>query len=77
MQGKKLSKVGYLREIPFLTVYISPFDMNLLYFAPDMRRSYIDDILARSYEQFSLLKRDYDRTMKQRNMLLKRLREGL
>lgn len=66
-----------MREIPFLTVYISPFDMNLLYFAPEMRRNYIDDILSRSYAQFALLKLDFDRTMKQRNSLLKKLREGI
>lgn len=77
VQSKKVTRPQYMREIPFLTVYISPFDMNLLYFAPEMRRNYIDDILSRSYAQFALLKLDFDRTMKQRNSLLKKLREGI
>lgn len=51
--------------------------MNLLYFAPSMRREYIDLILARSYAQFPKVKKDYETVMRQRNALLKSIREGL
>ncbi len=50
--------------------------MNLLYFAPSIRRDYIDLILARSYEQFSKVRRDYELVMRQRNALLKKIRDG-
>ena len=50
--------------------------MNLLYFAPGVRRDYIDSILSRTYTQFPKVKREYDLTMRQRNALLKKIREG-
>lgn len=49
IQNKKYTKPKYLETLPFRTVYVSPFDMNLLYFSPSMRRDYIDDILTRAY----------------------------
>ncbi len=51
--------------------------MNLLYFAPAMRRDYIDLILSRTYAQFPSIKKDYETVMKQRNALLKSIRDGL
>ena len=50
--------------------------MNLLYFAPSMRREYIDLILARTYEQFAGVRKEYELVMRQRNALLKKIREG-
>lgn len=50
--------------------------MNLLYFAPGARRDAMDSILSRTFGQFSKVKRDYDGTMRQRNALLKRIRDG-
>lgn len=64
-----------MNALPWRTVYISPFDMNLLYFAPSMRRDAMDTILARVYEQFGSVRRDYDMIMRQRNALLKKIRE--
>lgn len=55
---------------------MSPFDMNLLYFAPSFRRDYIDNILARTHEQFRETKKDYENIMRQRNALLKKIRDG-
>ncbi len=76
IQGKKVTGVKYREELPYRTVFVSPFDMNLFYFAPSMRRDYIDSILARTFAQFSKVKRDYDESMRQRNALLKKIREG-
>ncbi len=76
IQGAKITKPKYLQALPWRTVLISPFDMNLLYFAPSMRRDYIDLILTRTHEQFSKVRRDYELTMKQRNALLKKIRDG-
>lgn len=66
-----------MNALPWRTVHISPFDMNLLYFAPGMRREYIDSILARTYEQFHVVLRNYETTLKQRNALLKKIKEGI
>jgi DNA replication and repair protein RecF len=68
--------VKYREELPYRTVFLSPFDMNLLYFAPSVRRDYIDSILARTFAQFSKVKRDYETVMRQRNALLKKIRDS-
>lgn len=77
IQGTKATKPKYMNALPWRTVYISPFDMNLLYFAPAMRRDAMDLVLARVYEQFSGVRRDYELAMRQRNAMLKSIREGL
>lgn len=76
VQGTKTTKPKYMSALPWRTVYISPFDMNLLYFAPSMRRDAMDMTLSRVYEQFSKVKKDYELVMRQRNALLKRIRDG-
>lgn len=77
IQGSKITKPKYMQALPWRTVHISPFDMNLLYFAPSIRRDYIDLILARTHEQFTHVRRDYELTMRSRNALLKKIRDGL
>jgi DNA replication and repair protein RecF len=76
IQGTKVSSIKYRSELPYRTVFLSPFDMNLLYFAPSLRRDYIDSILSRTYAQFPQVRREYERIMRQRNALLKKIREG-
>jgi len=76
VQSTKVTKQKYIRDLPWRTVYISPFDMNLLYFAPGMRRDAIDSVLSRAYDQFSKTKKEYDSVMRQRNALLKKIRDG-
>jgi DNA replication and repair protein RecF len=49
--------------------------MNLLYFAPNIRREYMDSILERAFEQFSKVRKEYEQVVKQRNALLKKIRE--
>ncbi len=66
-----------MEHLPFRTVLFSPFDMNLLYFAPSHRRESIDSILKRSFAQFTTVKREYDEVLRQRNALLKQIRDGL
>lgn len=75
VQGSRMTRPKYLAALPFRSVGVSPFDMNILYFAPDMRRAYMDDILLRTYEQFRQVKRSYETTVRQRNALLRRIRE--
>lgn len=77
VQSTKITKPKYLQALPFRTVHISPFDMNLLYFAPSIRREYIDLVLSRTHEQFPKIRREYDQVMRQRNAMLKKIREGL
>jgi DNA replication and repair protein RecF len=75
IQGSKVTAKKYRESLPYRTVFISPFDMNLLYFAPSVRRDYIDSILDRTFQQFRIVKREYEVIMRQRNALLKKIRE--
>lgn len=77
IQWSTLSKPKYMLALPWRTVHISPFDMNLLYFAPSIRRDAMDTTLARVYEQFAKIKKEYEGVMRQRNALLKKIREGI
>jgi DNA replication and repair protein RecF len=76
IQSAKVSGLKYRESLPYRTVFLSPFDMNLFYFAPSMRRDYVDSILARTFAQFTKVRRDYETTMRQRNALLKKIRDG-
>lgn len=76
IQGKKVTRAIYRKELPITPLLISPFDMNLLYFAPQYRREMIDSILDRAYTNFLPVKRAYQASMQQRNSLLKMIREG-
>ena len=77
LQGKQITKPKYQQALPFRTVLVSPFDMNLLYFVPSIRRDYIDNILERSFEQFRMVHREYETIMRHRNALLKNIRDGI
>ncbi|GAB0175296.1 MAG: DNA replication/repair protein RecF [Candidatus Altimarinota bacterium] len=75
IQGGKVTSIKYKEDLPYRTVFLSPFDMNLLYFAPAIRRDYLDSILSRAYAQFPKIKREYEAAMRQRNALLKKIRD--
>ncbi|MBS9783945.1 DNA replication/repair protein RecF [Candidatus Gracilibacteria bacterium] len=66
----------YLQNLPIRSVYVSPFDMNMFYFAPQIRRDYLDDLCARSYLNFPKVQKEFEHVMRQRNALLKKIREG-
>lgn len=76
IQGAKVTGIKYQENLPFRSVFISPFDMNLFYFAPGFRRDFVDSILERSFAQFRKTRRDYEMILRQRNALLKKIREG-
>ncbi len=76
IQGKAISGTKYRESLPYRTLFVSPFDMNLLYFAPSARREYIDSILLRAFPTFSKVRREFTEAMRQRNSLLKHIREG-
>lgn len=75
IQWTKISKKKYLKEIPYVSVYIGPFEMNLLYLNPSIRREYIDAVLGQTFESFGVIEREYHQILKQRNALLKKIRE--
>lgn len=64
--------VGSLPTVTFL-----PQDLGLFSGPPDRRRSVLDGLLAQLDRQFLALRMEYERILKQRNALLKRIGEGV
>lgn len=58
--------VGYLRAVLF-----APEDLALVKGDPDMRRRFLDDLLALLSPRLTGLRSEYDRVLRQRNALLK------
>ncbi len=61
--------VGVLRAVLF-----APEDLAIVRGDPGERRRYLDDLLGQRRPAFAAMRADYDRTLKQRNQLLRRAR---
>ena len=71
----EIDKKQYLRlnlanTIP--AVIFEPNDLQLISGSPERRRNYIDDLLEQTVIGYGKLRRDYKRTLAQRNALLKK-----
>lgn len=64
-----LKRLPYNRTIP--VVLFEPNHLLLLTQSPDLRRGYLDEVLEQTIPAFTQLRRDYKRTLSQRNRLLK------
>lgn len=69
IDDKVLKRVLPRHTIP--AVLFEPSQLFLITSSPDMRRSFLDDILAQTNEGFVRTQKDYTRALKQRNALLK------
>ena len=58
--------VGALKAVAF-----APEDLALVRGEPSVRRRYLDELLCSRYPRFAGIKADYERVLKQRNMLLR------
>lgn len=64
--GRPRDVLGYVR-----TVLFAPEDLALVKGDPSDRRRFLDDLLVQRSPRFAAVRADYDRTLKQRNALLK------
>lgn len=65
----------YRRLMPAKTLPVVVFEPNHLFMlsgSPDLRRSYLDDLLEQTDPLYGRLRKDYRRVLTQRNSLLKR-----
>lgn len=51
-------------------------EMNILYLGPSLRRDFLDEAINLTYPEFTKVKREYTLALKNRNSLLKQIREG-
>jgi DNA replication and repair protein RecF len=66
---KVVKRIQVSQMLP--AVLFEPSQLYLLTSSPDMRRSFLDTILVQTAPGFQKLQRDFMRTLKQRNALLK------
>lgn len=70
--GNPLKRLSLQKTIP--VVLFEPDHLRLLTGSPERRREFLDDVLAQTIPEFSGLRRQYKRTLAQRNALLKNSR---
>lgn len=76
-QGSTVSKARFLHAMPVRAIFFSPLEMNILYLGPALRRDFLDEILLLSYPAFIKIRRDYSTVLRNRNAVLKNIREGI
>jgi len=72
--GVKISAENFIGTCK--TVFFHPEDLNMLYLGPDLRRRYLDVLNLQLNKNYYRALRNYKRILKQRNALLKEIREG-
>jgi DNA replication and repair protein RecF len=70
LDGKTYHRLTHVHTLPI--VLFEPNHLQLLHGAPDVRRSYLDDLLEQTSPGFTSFRRNYRRLLSQRNALLKR-----
>lgn len=70
IDGKAYSRLGPTHKMP--VVLFEPNHLQLLSGSPEKRREYLDDLLEHIHPGFERLRRQYIRTLTQRNFFLKK-----
>jgi len=70
INGKPYQRLTLQHMLP--VVLFEPNHLQLLHGAPQLRRDYLDDILEQTMPGYSVYRRNYRRTLAQRNALLKK-----
>jgi DNA replication and repair protein RecF len=70
LDGKVFSRLSQHHMVPI--VLFEPNHLTLLTGSPELRRSFLDDLLAQTLPGYATLRQTYKRTLAQRNSLLKK-----
>lgn len=71
IEGRLYRRLSAAKTVP--TVVFEPNHLLMFGGAPELRRSYLDDLLEQLQPGYGTLRRDYRRVLAQRNALLKRM----
>lgn len=71
VDGKSYSRLSQQKTLP--VVLFEPEHLRMLSGSPELRRSYLDDLLEQTIPSFGTVLRQYKRELAQRNALLKQL----
>ena len=69
IDNQEFRRIGQSRTLP--VVLFEPQHLALISGSPELRRLFLDDLLEQTVPGFGLLRRQYKRTLAQRNALLK------
>lgn len=69
IDSKPFKRLGLKQSLP--VVLFEPNHLLLLSGGPEMRRTYLDDLLEQTVAHYGKVRREYKRTLAQRNALLK------
>ncbi len=69
--GNNLSRLTLQKTVP--VVIFEPEHLRMLHGGPERRREYLDQLLEQTVASYGRLRRDYRRTLYQRNTLLKNI----
>lgn len=75
IDGQSLARLSSARSLP--VVLFEPNHLLLLSSSPDLRRTFLDDLLEQTVPGFASTRRHYKRVLAQRNALLKKNPSGL
>lgn len=74
-QESAITRSRHMEIVPFRAVLFTPMEMNVLYLGPGLRRDFLDEAILLAYPEFARVKREYGLALKNRNSLLKQIRE--
>lgn len=76
IKNTKLIKSKYNSSSPRIAVFFSPLEMNIVYLWPSLRRDFLDEVCLLNDNSFVKIKSDYLKILKNRNKLLKDIKEN-
>ncbi len=74
IQDVRTPLLAFIGTIP--TIIFLPQDLDLFTGSPSGRRNFLDSLLSQLKPDYAALRLDYERVLKQRNVLLKRIAQG-
>ncbi|NUJ97642.1 DNA replication/repair protein RecF [Candidatus Gracilibacteria bacterium] len=75
INGKNTS-ISKQKDFVAKSIVFHPMVMNMMYLSPSLRRDFLDSILSHSYGEYAKLLKSYKDILKNRNKVLKNIKEG-
>ncbi|EKE26868.1 MAG: DNA replication and repair protein recF [uncultured bacterium (gcode 4)] len=71
MNKCQITKTKYFSSNSNVAIFFSPMEVNIVYLWPSLRRDFLDEILSLTFLEFTKIKSDYLKILRNRNKLLK------
>ncbi len=74
--NSKVTRPKFISSNNCIAIFFSPLEMNVIYLWPALRRDFLDEVSALDDHAFIKVKSDYQKILRNRNRLLKDIKEG-